>query len=64
MRLYLVKDLRDGSEVVVSLEDAARITILDEAEIEWAIEEYGICETERHFIYEELRILPHPVISD
>jgi hypothetical protein len=54
MQLYVVKDLRDGTEKIVSLEEAAQITKLNEAEIEWALEEFGICETNEHMIHEDL----------
>lgn len=36
----------------VSLEIAAEETMLDEHEIEWAIEEFGICETDEFVMTE------------
>ena len=58
MQLCVVENLKDGSEVIVSLEKASLITSPDEAEIELAHGEYGICETETLFIYEGLRVFP------
>ena len=43
-------DLKTGQTDKVSIEDAARIAQLDLAEVEWALEEYGVCETDTHSI--------------
>ena len=40
----------------VTLEEAAEITSLDPADIEWAIEEHGVCETAIH----QITKLPEP----
>jgi len=42
----LVKDKRTGSEVWLPLEQAAELMNLAADEIEWALEEFGECESE------------------
>jgi hypothetical protein len=54
MRKYLVIDNRTKKSVTVDLEEAARITGLEPADIERALENEGLCETERHTITETI----------
>ena len=42
----LVKDKRTGIEQTIKLEDAAKLMGLAADEIEWALEEFGECESE------------------
>ncbi len=62
-RLFIVVDLLDLTRKLASLEMAARIAQLDPAEILWAIEEFGVCETERYVIADcpdpESKVDPH-----
>lgn len=44
----LIKDKRTGGEEWMPLERAAEIMQLDSAEIEWALEEFGECESVDH----------------
>lgn len=48
----LVKDKRSGGEEWMPLEAAAKIMNLDAAEIEWALEEFGECESVDHIAIE------------
>lgn len=41
----MVRDKRTGSEEWLSLDKAAELMKLDPAEIEWALEEFGECES-------------------
>ncbi|MDX8518733.1 hypothetical protein [Mesorhizobium dulcispinae] len=41
----MVRDKRTGSEEWLPLEQAAVLMKLDPAEIEWALEEFGECES-------------------
>lgn len=43
---FLVVNVRTLKEMVVDLDEAARITELDPDEIEWAIEQVGRCDVE------------------
>jgi hypothetical protein len=45
MATYQIINLQTGEFRTVSLEEAAEIASLDPHEIEWAIEEHGVCET-------------------
>ena len=56
MATYQLINLQTGEFRAVSLEDAAEIAQLDPHEIEWAIEEHGVCETETH----QITKLPEP----
>ncbi|MCA0401550.1 MAG: hypothetical protein LCH38_12125 [Proteobacteria bacterium] len=47
---YFVTNLADKSTQVVTLEAAAEMSELNEVDILWAIEEFGICETDTHVI--------------
>jgi D-arabinose 1-dehydrogenase-like Zn-dependent alcohol dehydrogenase len=47
---YFVTHLADKSTQVVTLEAAAEISELNDVDILWAIEEFGICETDTHVI--------------
>ena len=44
----LVKDKRTGVEETIKLEEAAELMGLAADEIEWALEEFGECESENH----------------
>jgi hypothetical protein len=44
----LVRDKRTGVEETVTLEEAAELMGLATDEIEWALEEFGECESEDH----------------
>jgi len=46
MATYQIINLQTGEFSAVSLEEAADIASLDPHEIEWAIEEQGVCETD------------------
>lgn len=48
----LVRDKRTGSEEWMPLESAAEVMELDPAEIEWALEEFGECESVDHIALE------------
>jgi hypothetical protein len=47
---YQIINLETGEFEVVTLEQAAEIAALDPADIEWAIEEEGVCETDTYQI--------------
>jgi len=44
----LVRDKRTGVEETITLEQAAELMGLAADEIEWALEEFGECESEDH----------------
>ena len=44
----LVRDKRTGVEQTIKLEEAAELMCIDPDEIEWALEEFGECESENH----------------
>ncbi|MBZ9675253.1 hypothetical protein [Mesorhizobium sp. ES1-1] len=48
----LIRDKQTGSEEWIPLESAALIMGLDAAEIEWALEEFGECESVDHIAIE------------
>ena len=50
MATYQIINLETGDFQVVTLEEAAEITQLDPHDIEWAIGEHGVCETETYQI--------------
>lgn len=50
MAYYLVIDLTTKTRAIGTLEEVAAIAQLDPAEIEWALEEEGVCETDTHVI--------------
>jgi hypothetical protein len=58
MATYQIINLQTGEFQTVSLDEAARIASLDPHEIEWAIEEHGVCETDQFQIIELDRNLP------
>jgi hypothetical protein len=58
MATYQIINLKTGEFSVVTLEEAASITSLDPHEIEWAIEEHGVCETDQFQITELDRGIP------
>lgn len=47
---YFVTNLADKSTQVVTLEAASEMSELNDVDILWAIEEFGICETDTHVI--------------
>ena len=47
---YQIINLETGEFATLTLEEAAALAQLDPADIEWAIEEHGVCETETHQI--------------
>jgi len=50
--MYEIRNKTTKVTHVGPLADATRITQLDEGDVEWAIEEYGVCETDEHTIVE------------
>ena len=48
--MYTVINTNNGHRIEATLEDAARITGLDQFEILWAVEEFGEAETDEHYI--------------
>ena len=50
MNTFLVTDLVTRKSLIVTLEEASRIAELDPDEILWALEEEGICETDRFVV--------------
>lgn len=48
----LVRDKRTGTEETIKLEQAAALMGLASDEIEWALEEFGECESEDHVAIE------------
>ncbi len=48
----LIKDKRDGNEEWMELQDAAEVMGLAAEEIEWALEEFGECESVDHIAVE------------
>lgn len=50
MEMVLLVNLKTGQQSVVSIQRAAKITQLDGAEIVWAFEEFGACETTDYWI--------------
>lgn len=48
--MYQIINLETGDFKTVTLEEAAGIASLDPHDIEWAIEEHGVCETDTHQI--------------
>lgn len=50
--LYQVTHLPTNNSVIVNLDDAAKISQLNREDIEWAIQEHGLCETDAYLITE------------
>jgi hypothetical protein len=50
MTKFLITDIVSRASTIVCLEEASRITELDPDEILWALEEEGICETDRYVV--------------
>lgn len=48
----MVRDKRNGTEEWLPLEQAAELMSLAADEIEWALEEFGECESEDHIAIE------------
>jgi hypothetical protein len=48
----MIKDKRTGTEEWLPLEQAAELMELDATEIEWALEEFGECESVDHIAIE------------
>jgi hypothetical protein len=46
--MVVLTDKRTGVAVTMPIERAAELMQLDVVDIEWAIEEYGECETDAH----------------
>ena len=46
--MVLLRDKRTGTEQWVPLDDAAEAMNLDPNEIEWALDEFGECESDNH----------------
>lgn len=51
--LVIMKHLPTGEVRIVSMQEAAAMAQLDEADIAWAIEEQGVCETHDYEITDE-----------
>jgi len=45
-----VEDIATGTTILMTLEQAEALTEIDRHEIEWALEEYGLCESIDHVI--------------
>jgi hypothetical protein len=58
MATYQIINMQTGEFQTLSLEEVADIASLDPHEIEWAIEEHGVCETDQFQITELDRNLP------
>jgi hypothetical protein len=56
MATYQIINLKTGEFSTVTLEQAVEIASLDPHEIEWAIEEHGVCETDTF----QITKLPEP----
>jgi hypothetical protein len=52
IKMYEIRNKNTKAIHVGPLADAMRIAQLDEGDVEWAIEEYGVCETDQHTIVE------------
>jgi D-arabinose 1-dehydrogenase-like Zn-dependent alcohol dehydrogenase len=50
MDQYRLIDLRSQALTIVTLDQAAELAEIDAAEILWAIEAEGVCETDLHVI--------------
>lgn len=50
MNTFLLTDLFTRKLLIVTLEEASRISELDPDEILWALEEEGICEIDRFVV--------------
>jgi hypothetical protein len=50
MATYQIINLETGEFATLTLEEVAALAQLDPTDIEWAIEEHGVCETETHQI--------------
>ncbi len=50
--MVVVKDLRTGVEAKMPIERAAELMQLDVEDIEWALEEFGECETDAHLCHD------------
>ncbi len=48
--MYIIRDNSGQIRRVNSLEEVANIVELDPHEIAWALEEYGRCETDTHWV--------------
>lgn len=51
-KIYRVEDLVSGECRSLTLDEAEALLVVDAHEIEWAIEEYGICETDDYAVTE------------
>lgn len=52
MHKYIITNIHTGFKSTATLEEAAFAAVLLPEEVEWAIEEYGICQTDEHEITE------------
>lgn len=52
MKLYRVEDIASGAVRTLIFEDAEALTDVYGFEIVWAIEEYGVCETDTYSVTE------------
>jgi hypothetical protein len=52
IKMYEIRNKNTKAIHVEPLADAMPIAQLDEGDVEWAIEEYGVCETDQHTIIE------------
>ena len=48
--MYTIRDNTGRFRLAQSLEEVAKIVQLDPHEIAWALEEYGRCETDKHWV--------------
>ena len=49
---YLVRNTADRTTATVALDVAAKLSQLSADDILWALDEYGLCETDTHMICE------------
>lgn len=63
--MYLLTAIRAGTSRPVSLAEAARVARLAEDEILWALDEFGICETDDYVIldFAESQSTPTSVLA-
>lgn len=60
----LVEDLTTGVAVLMTPEAAEALTQIDRHEIEWALEEYGLCESMDHVIRDTRPSEPVETLDD
>ncbi len=51
-KIYRVETLSNGECATMTIDEAEALLVVDAHEIEWAIEEFGICETDDYAVTE------------